>query len=88
MPVDFLPPPPPLVATQVQQDRIKETVFKQFRLGESGSPYKNVRIQVRSVSADSETEVQVVLFYRDKYLVDIYYLTLDSQCGVIKSIKE
>lgn len=88
MPVDFLPPSPPLTASQVQQDRIKEAVFKEFRLGEPDGPYSNVRIQLRSVSAESETVVQVVLFHRGKYLADIYYLTLDKACGVIKSEKE
>lgn len=88
MPVDFLPPTPPLTVSTVQQDRIKETVFKEFRLGEPDSLYSNVRIQIRSVSAESETLVQVVLFHRGKYLADIYYLTLNKEYGVLKSIKE
>jgi hypothetical protein len=88
MAVSFLPPTPPLAASQAQQTKIKEAVFRQFKLDDPDSPYNNVRIQVRSVSVDSETEVQVVLFYKDKYLADIYYLTLDKAFGVIKSIKE
>ena len=89
MAVQFLPPPnPSLMVSADLNNKIKEVVFDQFNLSKPDCPYSIVRIQVMSAVKEGETEIQVVLSYKDKYLADTYNVTLDKSLKVVKSVKE